>query len=148
MHRALTGREREMMILVIRGDENQEIARKLAISIETVKTALSRIYGVLGTSSRVSAAYIILGEDKEVSSSIRFDTRTQEDLLRPLTPREKEIMGYVTKGCGNKEIGRVLGISPYTVRETVKRALNVLGARNRTHGAATMRKIEMSAATA
>lgn len=48
----LTVREREMIALVLRGDSNKQIARKLAISEQTVKNALSHAYKSLDVQSR------------------------------------------------------------------------------------------------
>lgn len=48
----LTPREREMVERVLRGDSNKQIARKLGISEQTVKNALSHAYESLGVQSR------------------------------------------------------------------------------------------------
>jgi len=48
----LTPRERELVALVLRGDSNKQIARKLALSEQTVKNALSHAYKSLGVQSR------------------------------------------------------------------------------------------------
>lgn len=48
----LTPRERELVELVLRGDSNKQIARKLGITEQTVKNALSHAYESLGVQSR------------------------------------------------------------------------------------------------
>jgi DNA-binding NarL/FixJ family response regulator len=48
----LTLREREMVEMVLQGDSNKQIARKLGISEQTVKNALSHAYESLGVQSR------------------------------------------------------------------------------------------------
>lgn len=48
----LTPREREMVELVLQGDSNKQIARKLGISEQTVKNMLSHAYESLGVQSR------------------------------------------------------------------------------------------------
>jgi len=48
----LTPREREMVEMVLQGDSNKQIARKLGISEQTVKNALSHAYESLGIQSR------------------------------------------------------------------------------------------------
>ncbi len=48
----LTPREREIIELVLHGDSNKQIARKLSISEQTVKNALSHAYESLGVQSR------------------------------------------------------------------------------------------------
>ncbi len=48
----LTPRERELVELVLQGDSNKQIARKLGISEQTVKNALSHAYESMGVQSR------------------------------------------------------------------------------------------------
>ena len=49
----LTERELEVLGLVVEGASNQEIARKLVVSLATVKTHVNHIFGKLGAESRV-----------------------------------------------------------------------------------------------
>jgi DNA-binding NarL/FixJ family response regulator len=53
---ALTPREREIAALVAMGRSNAEIAERLFVSRETVKTHLTHIYRKLGVSGRTAAA--------------------------------------------------------------------------------------------
>jgi DNA-binding NarL/FixJ family response regulator len=50
---ALTERELEVLRLVADGDSNQDIARKLFVSLATVKTHINHIFGKLDAESRV-----------------------------------------------------------------------------------------------
>jgi LuxR family maltose regulon positive regulatory protein len=52
----LTARELEVMRLICAGYSNPEIARELVVTINTIKTHTSRIYGKLGVRSRTQAA--------------------------------------------------------------------------------------------
>ncbi len=49
----LTERELEVLHLVADGDSNQDIARKLVVSLATVKTHINHIFGKLDAESRV-----------------------------------------------------------------------------------------------
>ena len=49
----LTERELEVLSLIADGDSNQEIARKLVVTLATVKTHVNHIFGKLGAESRV-----------------------------------------------------------------------------------------------
>jgi DNA-binding NarL/FixJ family response regulator len=54
----LTPREREVVALVVAGDPNKEIARKCAVSEETVKHHLTRIFDKVGASNRLELAML------------------------------------------------------------------------------------------
>ena len=50
-----------------------------------------------------------------------------------LTPREVEVLSFVARGLGNKEIGDALGTASGTVKAHVQSILGKLGAKDRTH---------------
>jgi DNA-binding CsgD family transcriptional regulator/PAS domain-containing protein len=56
--------------------------------------------------------------------------------IESLSPREAEILRLLVRGMTNREIGRVLHLSPGTVRNYIGRLLDKLGATDRTHAAA------------
>jgi DNA-binding CsgD family transcriptional regulator len=63
--------------------------------------------------------------------------RTQRpSWVEPLTPREREVLQWLSKGKANAEIGIVLGISICTVRVHIQNIFKKLHANNRTHAAA------------
>jgi DNA-binding NarL/FixJ family response regulator len=51
----LTARELEVLRLVVQGARNSEIGQRLSISVKTVETHLTSIYGKLGVQSRAEA---------------------------------------------------------------------------------------------
>lgn len=53
---ALTGREREVLVLVASGVTNREIGRRLGVAERTARTHVSNILGKLGLQSRTQAA--------------------------------------------------------------------------------------------
>jgi DNA-binding NarL/FixJ family response regulator len=56
----LTGRETELLELVVRGRSNAEIARELSVSEHTVKNHLVHIFSKLGVTARTQAAIMAL----------------------------------------------------------------------------------------
>ena len=52
-----------------------------------------------------------------------------------LTPREREILAWVAHGKTNKEIARILWITPNTVRTHLENVYSTLGVHTRTAAA-------------
>jgi DNA-binding NarL/FixJ family response regulator len=59
--------------------------------------------------------------------------------LVALSVRQREILGYVVEGLSNAEIGRRLYLSESTIKQHLRAVYKVLGVRNRTEAAKTMR---------
>lgn len=55
--------------------------------------------------------------------------------LMPLSPREMEILEYITRGASNKEIAHALGISRQTVKNHMSNILRKLSVNDRTQAA-------------
>jgi NarL family two-component system response regulator LiaR len=58
----LTPREREVLVLLARGQPNKVIARELGVSEKTVKTHVSNLLGKLGVTDRTQAALFAVRE--------------------------------------------------------------------------------------
>ena len=65
---SITFREREAAVLVAQGLTNQEIAKRLFVSREIVKSILERAFKKTGTQSRVELSVrLLLGNGKKES---------------------------------------------------------------------------------
>lgn len=62
--RALTTREKQVLMLVVTGLTNSQIAAELFLAESTVKSHLSSAFGKLGVSSRSEAAAVILDPER------------------------------------------------------------------------------------
>lgn len=58
-----------------------------------------------------------------------------QELPRPLTPREISVLTAVAGGLSNAEVARLLYVSPATVKVHMSRIQRKLQARGRTHAA-------------
>jgi DNA-binding NarL/FixJ family response regulator len=68
--RPLSGREREILVTVIMGLSNGEIARRLHISENTVKSHLGSIFEKLGVRSRAEAAELVTDPEDVLGTGI------------------------------------------------------------------------------
>ncbi|MEX0802513.1 MAG: response regulator transcription factor [Candidatus Binatia bacterium] len=73
----LSRRELEILNLIARGVTNEETAKKLFISVPTVKTHLSNIFGKLNVKNRTQAALLLM----------QSRSRTGQDSFAHLTPQ-------------------------------------------------------------
>ncbi len=60
---ALSPREEQVVLLLIRGFTNKEIASRCALSVETVKEYLKHIYSKVGIHGRTALLAHLLGTD-------------------------------------------------------------------------------------
>lgn len=132
-----------------------ELREKLPDAKVLVLTSFGEADGVaLALKSRAAGAITKTAEDAELVSVIRniaaggkYISTEIEKLLTEsppvpkLTPRQREILAYMTKGLTNVEIAKILNISKDTVEEHVNLLLAKLYASNRTEAVAiAMRK--------
>lgn len=73
--------------------------------------------------------------EKQVSQSNRPVVDDGQEMFSPLSPREMQILQYVTRGLSNKEIAKTLGISHQTVKNHMTAILHKLAVEDRTQAA-------------
>ncbi len=59
----LSPREEQVLLLLVRGFPNKEIASRCALSVETVKEYLKNIYNKIGTHGRTALLALLFGTD-------------------------------------------------------------------------------------
>ena len=96
----------------------------------------SRPWGILPTDAtpdELSAAVNALSQGLVVgTASLLFETESGPTSQGPLTDRESEVLGLLSKGLANKQIAAALGISEHTVKFHVSSIYQKLNVTNRT----------------
>jgi DNA-binding NarL/FixJ family response regulator len=85
--------------------------------------------GTLGAALLAAAAGLVVLEPSLADEWLRQPGRPGAD--EPLTPREREVLGLLAEGLGNKAIAARLGISEHTAKFHVNAILAKLGAGSR-----------------
>jgi DNA-binding NarL/FixJ family response regulator len=65
------------------------------------------------------------------------------NLLAQLTSRQLDVLRLVSQGQSNKEIARVLGLAPSTVKTHLEHLLAILGVANRTEASNKARRLKL-----
>lgn len=96
----------------------------------------TRIWGALpadASPEELSAAIHALSQGLVVgTSSLLFESESEPLSNGPLTERESEVLGLLSRGLANKQIAMELGISEHTVKFHVSSIYTKLNVTNRT----------------
>ncbi len=120
--------EAEIMVISRFGDENSVVEAIKAgasgyllkdESVEHITDAISQLLQGGSPISPAIARYILdyFQHDEVASSNRTVEPRCTETLL---TPKEKLVLQYISRGYANKEIALSLEISPHTVASHIK----------------------------
>lgn len=60
---ALSRRERDVLLLIVRGFNNKQIARELGLSVYTIKNHIGRLFDRIDVHSRLQAAVWYMHEE-------------------------------------------------------------------------------------
>jgi DNA-binding NarL/FixJ family response regulator len=100
-------------------------------AIELVLTG-ERFYPVLDYNSTMQPSYFGERTAKLSEAQAQYDFKSKEFKL---TPREKEVLGYLVTGATNKDIARALDLQIVTIKLHVRGVCKKLSAQNRTQAA-------------
>lgn len=78
----LTPREEEVLVEMIDGKSNRQIAAALTVSVSTIKSHVSNILGKMGAESRTEAAALALQQQNEIDCGRLFCGDRRPDCLR------------------------------------------------------------------
>jgi DNA-binding NarL/FixJ family response regulator len=92
----------------------------------------------LAADDLLAALQVLVGEEAERTPRERLQPVLQGELygrIRPLSPRETEVLAEIRLGRTNREIAEKLQVSTTTVNKHVQQVLRKLGVRNRAEAA-------------
>ena len=105
------------------------------LNVQEMKRAY-RVWGILPTDSsaeELTAAIHALSQGLIVGTpALLFESESEPLERGPLTERETEVLGLLSKGLANKQIAVSLGISEHTVKFHVSSIYTKLNVTNRT----------------
>lgn len=79
----LTARELDVLRLIVQGTRNSEIGQRLSISVKTVETHLTSIYGKLGVQSRAEAIALAQKQELLLGTQPESSANQLEDMSLP-----------------------------------------------------------------
>ncbi len=132
-------KEAEIMVVSRFGDENSVVEAIKAgaggyllkdESHEHIADSISQLLQGGSPISPAIARYILdFFKNDEIAAS--HEDSVEEDPEIALTPKEKMVLQYISRGYSNKEIARSLEISPHTVASHIKRIYRKLEVNSR-----------------
>ena len=132
------------LTLVILGDSarDQRVAQAFALgargylvrdaSAEEMAHALRAAHSGALVVHHALAASVVESLQRARASEQRERMENETDLVEALTPRELEVLNYMTRGLANKQIAAAFFITEHTVKFHIRAILGKLGAANRT----------------
>lgn len=126
-------RQKEALLYLARGDTKPEVAEKVGIGLNSVKSYIARVNHFLGTSSVLETLFVAIEEGE--FSFAELVERNDFETVALLSPRELHILDYIVEKKGaestNKEIGKRFGISENSVHTYLERIYHKLTMRGR-----------------
>jgi two-component system, NarL family, nitrate/nitrite response regulator NarL len=151
----------DLMVLDLHSEFNPETVRRLATEFPGMRTVILTVIAdedqVVAALRAGAAGYMLKGASgPELAESIyrvhqgecyvypslaarlmgiTVRRQTAPDRFATLTARESQILGYLTRGLSNKEIGRQLDLSEKTIKHYLSGIFDKLEVRNRVEAA-------------
>jgi DNA-binding CsgD family transcriptional regulator len=119
----LTPRETEVLDRIVAGQNTQKMALEMNVTTETLRTYVRNMLAKLGAHSRLEAAAIA----SIPAAPSHHELDRNDPMFAALTPREREVLLHLTKGCGQHELAKRLHMSAKTVNTHLHHLRSKLG---------------------
>ncbi len=119
----LTPRESEVLGRIAAGQNTQKMALEMNVTTETLRTYVRNMLAKLGAHSRLEAAAIA----SIPTAPSHHEWNCDHPMFAALTPREREVLLHLTKGCGQHELAKRLHMSAKTVNTHLHHLRSKLG---------------------
>jgi two-component system, NarL family, response regulator DevR len=123
-------------LIVTSYDDEQALAASVAAGAAGYVLKDIRGHDLVGSIRRVAAGESLIGDDDRRAVRHRWDRGARDDpRLRTLSPQERRILGYISDGLTNRQIGETMSLAEKTVKNYVTAILGKLGMQRRTQAA-------------
>jgi len=119
----LTPREAEVLRRIAAGQNTKKMAGEMNVTTETLRSYVKKVLAKLGAHSRLEAATFASRHITPGWPELDHD----QSLFAALTPREREVLGYLTTGSELREVARQLHMSLRTVNTHLQNLRGKLG---------------------
>lgn len=125
------------IVIVSMADDRATIERVMSSGVDGfISKAVTREQMCGAFSSLMEGEFVALGSGQSVAPSETLTSRFPD-----LTGRQREVLRHICDGKSNKEIARILNISPFTVRVHVSSLLRALCVQTRAGLVATATRL-------
>ena len=135
--KTLTDQDQELSVVIIVGDPSQVSAQQRAM----IKPKALLPNCISAEALNLTLQLVILGENvyfapgETIEEAIPAPQASRSGEGSNLSPREAQILSFITKGASNKAIARELNVAESTVKVHVKSVLRKIDVDNRTQAA-------------
>jgi DNA-binding CsgD family transcriptional regulator len=123
----------DLLVSFVLNRQGRDFADRERDLLDCLRPQLASLFRASVTLARLRLAHAAAESPRDVV----IPASLAQDRLQALTAREREVLGWVTAGKTNAQIGAILCISPRTVAKHLERVYQSLGVESRT--AAAMR---------
>lgn len=115
------------IVMVSMADDRATIERVMAAGVDGfISKAVNREQMRAAFAALNNGEFVVVGESQHMVPPETLSTKFPD-----LTQRQRDVLRYVSEGKSNKEIARILEISPFTVRVHVSSLLRALHVESR-----------------